>query len=96
MAPTPWTRLADRIDRYAEKTEIEPDEHGERSAARVRYLQQLEGAIRGEIDGEIIRAREQGARWGNLGMRSKQAGQARHRAAVDRKARHRRWATGSL
>lgn len=87
MAATPWSRLTARIIRYAEKTESEPDEHGCRSAERVRYLQQLDLAIRKEIDQEIIRARDQGAPWGNLGMRSKQAGQARYRAAVERQGR---------
>lgn len=87
MAPTPWSRLAARITRYAEKTETEPDEHGWRSGARVRLLQQLEAAIRDEIDREIIHAREQGAQWGALGMRSKQAGMARHKAAMERQTR---------
>ena len=86
MAPTPWSRLTARANRFAEKTESEPDEHGWRAASRVRLLQELELAIRDEIDREIIRAREQGASWGALGMRSKQAGQARHKAAVARQA----------
>jgi hypothetical protein len=85
MTPTPWTRLAARIERYAEKAEREPDEWGFRAAARVYQLQELAGAIQKEIDREIIHAREQGASWGTLGMRSKQAGMARYRAAIARR-----------
>jgi hypothetical protein len=78
---SPWKRLQARIARYEADTEVVADEHGFRAAERIRRLERLRLAVEGEIDREILRAREQGASFGTLGFRSRQAAHARWRAA---------------
>ena len=81
---TPWDRISKQV-RLAGRSEDQPDEQGQRALARINELAPLRRMIEGEINKEVVRAREQGATWSALGrvlLMSKQGAQHHWRIAV--------------
>ena len=81
---TPWDRISKRV-KLARPAEDQPDDHGQRSLARINELVPLRRLVEKEIDQEVVRAREQGASWTALGrmlLMSKQGAAHHWRIAV--------------
>jgi hypothetical protein len=87
---TPWTRLGSRIKSAAKREADRPEVDREHPAYRLRELQDFRVAVDREIDEEIVRARECGHTWSDLGGvlgMSKQGAQHRWRMAMERTGR---------